>query len=449
MGHSFSALREQYPEFIYEAYTIAQLEGELRLTFHFSIPGLCSFAPQTCIPTENLGIANDPDSPLARQIVFALGLVEAVSYWKCTCAPRVVVRCGFLDAWDAAWWKTLWFHGLGEFFYCNGINTSFAEFVTFESTGSPAPGTAAPAIQRGRNLIPVGGGKDSCVTLDLLQGNRANNRLFTINDQPARTECALAAGYRETDIVRTLRTIDPQLLERNREGFLNGHTPFSAVVAFLAYYCAYLIGAQNIVLSNESSANTGNVAGSTVNHQYSKSFAFEQDFRAYTARHFAADIQYFSLLRCYNELQIAKRFSALPQFFKAFKSCNVGSKQNIWCGACAKCLFVYCILSPFVCAETLTGIFGENLLEKPALRKELDALCAFTPVKPFECVGTAEEVRAALELTCDALTARGDALPLLLRHYKQKAPAPQDAQALLHAYNGEHAIPPELLPPRM
>ena len=112
---------------------------------------------------------------------------------------------------------------------------------------------------------------------------------------------------------------------------INGHTPFSAIVAFLSLYCTYLIGGEYIVLSNESSANSGNIEGREVNHQYSKSYRFENDFTEYVGENLLSGIRYFSLLRPFSELQIAKQFALLPQYHKVFRSCNRGSKKNIWC----------------------------------------------------------------------------------------------------------------------
>ena len=74
-------------------------------------------------------------------------------------------------------------------------------------------------------------------------------------------------------------------------------------MAFLGLYCAYLIGAENIVLSNESSANESNIEGTSINHQYSKSFEFETDFNNYVEQNITKDIKYFSVLRAFNEMQ--------------------------------------------------------------------------------------------------------------------------------------------------
>ena len=73
----------------------------------------------------------------------------------------------------------------------------------------------------------------------------------------------------------------------------------------------------------------------------------------------------------------------------------------------------------------MRAIFGENLLEKPELQGELLALLGRAREKPFECVGTVEEARAALDL----LEGR-----------------PGLAQKLLCSWNPEHSIPAEFLP---
>lgn len=438
----YEVFRRAYPAFYYHGFSLSLKGEEIHICYEFEIENLCRFRPTLRIDTAALQMKNAPDSQAARRILFSLGMVELISYWKCACPPRVVVECGGLDEEDRAFWKKLYFNGLGEFFYRNGIDADSESFLTIESPrAEPVP--AEPFCNAHLNLIPVGGGKDSCVTLELMREFHAQNRLFMVNFQEARDQCALAAGYTEDDMIHILRTIDPALLERNREGFLNGHTPFSAIVAFLSFYIAYLIGAEHIVLSNESSANEGNLSGSSVNHQYSKSFAFEHDFQAYARKNLMPDIHYFSLLRPFNELQIAKYFAGRPQYHAVFRSCNAGSKRNVWCCSCAKCLFVCGILSPFLPPEQLSAIFGENLLEKGGQREIFDGLVGFSPVKPFECVGTQEEIRFALALTLRQYQACGEAPPTLLQYYAQhinwKAIAADDS--LLRAWNPQHEIP--------
>ncbi|MEG2070300.1 MAG: hypothetical protein RR034_02870, partial [Bacteroidales bacterium] len=206
----------------------------------------------------------------------------------------------------------------------------------------------------------------------------------------------------EDDKVILQREIAPKLLELNRAGFLNGHTPFSAMLAFYSLLVSYAVQVREVALSNESSANEPTIPGTEINHQYSKSLEFEEDFRQYVAENMNDCNHYYSFLRSLTELQIAEHFSQFPQYHSVFKSCNTGSKENKWCCNCSKCLFAYIILSPFIQDEKMIEIFGEDLLNKPTLKPYFDELTGVAQNKPFECVGTIEEVNQALRMIRDS-----------------------------------------------
>ncbi len=409
----YDELRRKHSRFIYHSF---ELHGN-ELIFHFSIDDY-HFRPKWTFPE---GINSlDYDRELADKIAFSLGMAELVSYWKCACPPVVEVRCGGLSGWEKQWWKKLYFNGLGEFFYRNGITPDFDSFMTIEAPEEQplSPRTNALAGV----LVPIGGGKDSVVTLELLKKTGEDISAYIINPRPATLGCAEAAGIPESRVIAPSRTIDKQLLELNKLGYLNGHTPFSAVVAFSAELFACVYGRRYIALSNESSANEAYVEGTSINHQYSKSTEFERDFREYCERSFGGYDrcpEYFSLLRPWSEWQIAREFVKHPQYFGVFQSCNLGSKTDTWCGKCAKCLYVYIILSAFLDDKTLTGIFGLNMLEHEEFSEMFDGLVYENVDKPFECVGTKEEIRLALY---HAAKLRGENLPVLLKKYIEQNP---------------------------
>lgn len=441
----FEKLRERHPSFTYKGYTIEKEKDGIFIKYDFEMENGPSFHPTEKIMTDNLEILNGYDSPAGRKIIFALGMVELVSYWKSACPPTVYVDCGYLDDWDIRWWKKLYFYGLGEFFYRNGIYADKESFMNIVCRCKNEEYPLFEYICRDKNLITIGGGKDSAVTTDLLKRYKESNLFLTVNDQRARTDTVIKGGYSADRIVRTYRTIDKELLELNREGYLNGHTPFSAIVAFLSFYCAYLTGCKNIVLSNESSANESNVKGTQVNHQYSKSYEFEEDFRKYTEKNIMNEIRYFSLLRPFNELQIAKYFSACPEFLDVFRSCNRGSKQNIWCGKCAKCLFVFIMLSPFTDYDKLCKVFGSDMLNDGEMTADFDGLTDIQGIKPFECVGTPAEIKLALKLCSEKLTAENKELPLLVKRFLEKGNLSDIDEGLLSEYNPRHNVPDEFL----
>ncbi|MEI6900186.1 MAG: hypothetical protein WCL00_09925, partial [Bacteroidota bacterium] len=340
------------------------------------------------------------------------------------------------------WWKKLYFKGLGEFFYLNEIKATEEDFVEISSIGEHEFASFSMPLE-GKCIIPVGGGKDSVVTLELLKNFEGSLPLI-LNPRPASMGCVMKRGFYYDTIIEVKRSIDPVLLDLNAKGFLNGHTPFSALLAFITLLTAILSGRKYIVLSNESSANESTVAETSVNHQYSKSVEFEGDFRRYVKAFINPDIEYFSLLRPLNELQIAYHFSKFTAYHDVFRSCNAGSKEDSWCGKCAKCLFTYIILSPFLEGERLKMIFGKDLLDDPNLVSLLDELTGISATKPFDCVGTIDEVNAALILCMNRINQGEESS--LLTHYKKSIAYQKfissDPVSLLNRINSEHFLPP-------
>lgn len=413
----YDELRRKHGSFIYHSYEFMEQDGSTLLRFHFSIDEY-HFYPGWTFPEKFSGLTFDRE--LADRIAFSLGMAELVSYWKCACPPVVEIRCGGLSEEQKLWWKKLYFNGLGEFFYRNGITPGFDSFMTINA---PEP-SELPTRTNGLSgfMVPIGGGKDSVVTLELLRKAGVDISAYIINPRGATLGCAEAAGIPESRVIAPKRTIDKQLLELNKMGYLNGHTPFSAVVAFSAELCACVHGLKYIALSNESSANESYVDGIQINHQYSKSTEFERDFREYCEKWFGGYSrcpEYFSLLRPWSEWQIAREFVKYPQYFGIFQSCNLGSKTNSWCCNCAKCLYVYILLAAFLDDDVLTRIFGCNMLEKQELSDMLDGLALDGEDKPFECVGTKDEVRLSLEMAWER---RKSDPPALLKRWRSLFP---------------------------
>lgn len=441
----FKEFREEYKEFCYNSYEITEDDENIYLEFEFEIIGLTKFKPTLRIAKKNMPFKSI-DSVYVRNMVFNIGLIELISYWKSTCAPNVIIKCGYLNDEQINWWKKLYFYGLGELFYTNNIHTSIDEFMTIESTGDKTEFVYESIdIESDGYIVPIGGGKDSCVTLEILKVNKEKDYCLIVNPKPVTLKCAEIAGFEDDNIIEIYRTIDKRLLELNEKGCINGHTPFSTMLAFVTYLVAYLIGKKYVALSNENSANESNVVGEKVNHQYSKSFEFECDFEDYTEKFLRAPVKYFSFLRPLNELQIAKIFSKLEKYHSVFKSCNVGSKGKEWkwCCNCAKCLFAYIILSPFLYKDKLVNIFGEDLFEKESLLDIFLGLTGHGTNKPFDCVGTYEEVNFAISKTIGNIEDMGLEMPYLLKYYKDNFGTFDMSVDLTRVYNEENNLEEE------
>ena len=439
----FKQLRNKYNTFVYEGFSIVNnLESEIKIKYKFTIEGLTSFEPEIKILKKNLDI-NEKLIQNCNNAIFHIGLIELISYWKCTCSPNVIIKAGYLNNEQIDWFKKLYFYGLGELFFTNGIHTNINDFMNIRCESTKVYEDYSNEKNDGY-LIPIGGGKDSCVTLECLK-NQKDNYCLIINPKPVTVECARVAGYDENRIVEVKRTIDSNLLDLNKQGFINGHTPFSSLLAFLSYFIADIIGKKYVALSNESSANESNVQGEKINHQYSKSFEFENDFRKYYNKYLKRNVEYFSFLRPLNELQIAMSFSKFEKYHTIFKSCNVGSKgvEWKWCCNCPKCLFVYIILSPFLYKQKLINIFGEDLFKREDLLKTFVELTGNGETKPFECVGTYEEVCFALSKTIVDLEEQNEELPYLLKYYKENYKLSNLENDLTTKYNNDNNLTKE------
>jgi UDP-N-acetyl-alpha-D-muramoyl-L-alanyl-L-glutamate epimerase len=435
-------LREEFPFFVYQSYSFKIKKKYLSAKFSFNISDKFLFKPKLKVIHRDFIDFEQVDKETLNNLVFHIGMVELISYWKATCSPKVIIQPHFLDEEQIKWWKKLYFNGLGEFFYLNGIQPGWDDFIKIE-VGNESLSVGDNVLDENKVIVPIGGGKDSVVTLELLSGRGLHVIPFVVNPREAIVSSIETGGYGMEESLVVERTIDPKLFELNEQGFLNGHTPFSALLAFTSVLSGILANAKFIALSNESSANQSTVPGSNINHQYSKSFEFETDFNWYINKYVHSNVRYFSFLRPLNELQIAKLFSKFSWHFESFRSCNVGSKTDSWCGHCPKCLFTYTILSPFLSRPTLIRIFGKRLLDEASLSPILDELTGINEVKPFECVGTPEEVNVALRMTFEKLKG-SDKIPALLR---KRNPQPfenvseTEILSLMNAFNKNHLVP--------
>lgn len=470
------ALRAQHPRFHYEGFSHELRDGALRVEYRFRLEPDIVFTPKLKIQgVEAAHLASLPAGQIDN-LLFHIGMVETFSYWKAAATAEIVVHAAALNNEQTAWWLDLLRRGMGEFFYVNQLDWRAPDFVSITNPASvrdraaalPAP-MATPSGTKhdgGRSLVLASGGKDTVVTLELLREAGQPFNCMLLNPTKAAlavvAESAKANGGGEPIIVR--RTIDAKLLELNQEGYLNGHTPFSALLAFMATAVAALLGYGRVIVSNERSAEEPGVEylGHPINHQYSKTFEFEGKFRAYAAKYLpvgaapggnggpSGHVEYVSLLRPLYELQIAERFARYPQYFQHFRSCNRGQADNSWCGRCPKCLFVYVVLGPFLDHGQLISIFGTDLGANPDNAEILRTLLGMDRAKPFECVGTREETVAALFLTVKHFRDQGIALPAALREISEtvldSCTNPLEvAQRVMAARSDDHFVPEDII----
>ncbi|MBI3619519.1 endonuclease domain-containing protein [Candidatus Peregrinibacteria bacterium] len=438
---------KRYQTFIFKAYELDEKAGEIRL--HYSLDDEVEFTETIVLPATSGQWT--VDSGKLDAAVFALHLIGGISYYKTCCPKNIEIRSGTLTEDQAAFWNTVYENGLGEFFYKNDMNfEGLIAFPASEKRTVEKRVTSKRANEQ-RILIPIGGGKDSIVTLELLKKTGADCTLFRMGHHRLIGEIAAVAGL---PLLTVERKLSGNLFRLNEEGALNGHVPITAYLSCLAVVVAELYGFDGIAMSNERSASEGNVEfhGMQINHQWSKSLAFERAFQKYLEEAIGTNIKYWSQLRPLSELAVAKMFTEFPQYFRITTSCNANWRilrdrpRERWCGHCPKCAFVFALFAAFLSKETLLGIFEKNLFERESLLPLGRRLLGIEGFKPFECVGTSEETKAAMLLA----HARGDfdETPVMKMFLKDAAPSTKNPQAVIDEalrLSSEHAIPEEFL----
>ena len=294
---------------------------------------------------------------------------------------------------DRAFLRDYYIRGLGEFAYRlreqhpeifpDGLDLLDLEVVGGRSLLSEQ---VMPARHSGRRpLIPFGGGLDSIVSGEMLRCKVDDPALFIVNRPEDRFEAIEApAAQTGLPIVRAQRAIDPKMLESRSRGYLNGHVPVTAIISAMAVLAAALFDYDAVVMSNEWSSSSATLTladGREVNHQFSKSAAFEYDL----AKRLPGLPNYFSLLRPFTELWIARFFAEhCRDYLATFRSCNrsfaidPAKRLGDWCGVCDKCAFIDLILAPFVPAESLAAVFRDTEpLQNPALLPVFEQLMGF------------------------------------------------------------------------
>ena len=441
----FKELRAKFSTFTFESYRIITDIDKLTVEYHFHIDDHFHFRPQIHFIFNKIFSTANLSEVTMKNLFFHCGMIELISYWKSTCAPNLIIKPFNLNSEQVKWWKHLYFQGLGEFFYINGIETNQESFIDIKSGKTKLTAFTKATLNENKIIVPIGGGKDSPVSLELLKENGFQIIPLIINPRGATINTIKAANIPENDFFHIQRNIDKTLLQMNKEDYLNGHTPFSAMLAFYTLAAAALSGSKMIALSNESSANENTISGTNINHQYSKSFEFEKDFRKYYLKYINPEIKYFSFLRPLSELQIASLFSEMTQYHEIFRSCNVGSKENKWCAHCSKCLFVAIILSPFLPNEKITKIIGRDILDDPNMLQFLHQLNGRSKIKPFECVGTTREVSLALSATYKKISNSTSNIPFLIKkHNSEQNTKSDNIENALKEWNSEHFLPLEL-----
>ena len=328
-----------------------------------------------------------------KNLLVNLHIVLWISYFKLYPFANFHLPV-YLNNQQLEFWKKFYINWLWEFFYKNKI-TPKINFINWEQSFE----NKKIDILSKKALLLWWWGKDSIVSYSLIK-YKYDFTPFIVWKLDRIKKDTIEITWKTPIVIK--RQIDPKLFEYNKI-YYNWHVPITWIISFISLITAKLYNFWYIFTSNEKSASEENTIweGVKINHQYSKSKEFEDDFNKYN-KNFICWIVYKSLLSNLYEIDIARHFSKLKEFFPYFSSCNknftisIDSINQRWCWKCEKCAFVYLILSPYIEQKELEKIFWKNLFEDKNLISTYKKLI-WKEIKPFECVWTYNESKKAFK----------------------------------------------------
>jgi hypothetical protein len=437
------------------------------VTLRYALDGEIEFVERIQLPAPARGF-DDADRERVAEPLSLLHWVAGVSYFKTALPPTLSCEAGVPGPAAAALLDALYSDGLAELAYGNGLaalpRPSFPSRAP-AAVARPAGGAggyahgAGPAAEGrhadadaplGRVLVPVGGGKDSAVALEIVRRARCELALFSIGDA---APIARTVAVAQLPHLLARRTLAPGLAQLNRAGALNGHVPITAIVSCVALLTAALHGFDAVAMANERSASAGNLVwdGVDVNHQFSKGLRAERLLSAAAAES-GAGVRVFSVLRPASELAIARAFARMQRYHDAFTSCNASFRidpslrATSWCRDCPKCRFVFLALAPFSEPSHLRDVFGADLLDDDSQFDGFALLTATGGHKPFECVGEEQESLAAIRLLAeDPRWSAHTVVARLVAEVLPSRPIAEGDPARVLALAAEHDVPAQLL----
>jgi len=357
-------------------------------------------------PSVTAGRWKDVPEDIVRRFCENLSLACGVSFWRIHCADDIKLEGFSITPVQAAFWKEVYEKGLAEYFYKSKID--FRGRIRFPADAVSAP----PLVVRRRTdraLVMQGGGKDSVVTAETLKSHDVPFSILMIGRTRMQDRVSEAIG---NPIIRVLHQRNPILMRLHTEGKIRSGIPLTTIQMFIAVFVGVLLDYRYAIFSNEHGADVANLEylGMPVNHQWSKSTESELLVRKYISEFLTADVTPFSLIHQYTELFMVREFAKHERYFKLFSSCNRNfyipyEKPGVseegrayWCNACPKCAFIFAGLSAFLPKASVLDIFGKNLYADEALLPTFKMLLGHEGFKPFECVGTPEEMKVAMML---------------------------------------------------
>lgn len=340
-----------------------------------------------------------------------LYLIVGVSYYKVGVLDMVSIDSYSIDVDIVVLVEIIYFNGLGEFVYCNGLNLCGCFWLLVQ-------GVVVQVLVLGLQLyvlVVIGGGKDLLVSIEVLCCVGVDEMVIWIGGLQLICVCVECIGLLILNLGCMLVL---ELFELNCQGVWNGYILVMVVNLVIMVLVVLLYGVDQVVFFNECLVSYGSqILGiGEVNYQWFKGWVCEQVFGSYVWKYVVVDLQYYLLLCLMFELVVVCQFVKIDFYDVYFFSCNCNfyifgeCLVNCWCGVCLKCYFVFLVLVLFMFKMCFVCIFGCNLLDDVEQVVGFDVLLEFQDYKLFECVGEGCELCVVMVILVQCLEWKEDVL---------------------------------------
>lgn len=398
-----------------------------KAVFNFSFDDKVFFVEEIDFACVWFNVRKKLDQSVVDWLLLHIAVALAISYYKLSPTREIILENWFLDQYQKDFWRKFYINWLGEYFFRNEISPLELCYFVNNDNGIRNEYNKFNTDSK-KALVTLWWWKDSLFVTQIFQDIWLDFDTCTFGKDYVLHKTVGDKIWAPRLLIK--RKMDEKLFDMNKQWYYNWHVPITGIIAFVLQMASYLYDYRYIVLANEKSANEPNtyMDGISINHQYSKSFEFEKDLDEYVSRYISSDVKYFSLLRGMYEILIARDFIKYWKYFDVFSSCNNNFKvieenkttKDRRCLKCPKCAFVYSMFRPFITEEQVMIIFWKELYQDSSLDNLFKELLGISGIKPFECVGTNEEVVLAMYMYYKKLENNKKIIPPILGMFQRE-----------------------------
>ena len=212
----------EYNEFVFENYRYDPLASVLSLYYRLSNGPSFEERLFFDFPSQQTSQATTDVLDRVHRLIF---LLSGVSYYKAFMPKLLICEAFELDEKTAEFLHKFYNKGLAEFAFRNELSLEgHFRFQSYSVSAAPPIPLDLPR----KTLVPIGGGKDSIVTVECLKQSGDPLLLFSLGDAEPINACIAAANL---PFIRVRRQLDETLPGLNQAGALNGHVPITGILS--------------------------------------------------------------------------------------------------------------------------------------------------------------------------------------------------------------------------